>query len=130
MGVAGGLKKCLESNYSRLGVACPRHVEELLCGELKRVDGIVYPDGSYRNVIFYYVVNREPKSLGIGASDYIPVKEIERLLPDELAKFISPYYFAKLEAIELPDKKAKIIVYGVDRPQLQITPFWGGWGVI
>lgn len=125
---ASGLKNCLESNYSRLGVACPRHVEELFCGEWERIDGVILPNGAYQNVTFNYEVKREPKSFAIGASDYVPVKEIERLLPDELAKFIGPYSFTKLEVIELPDRKAKIIVRGVDRPQPQIQQIpYGGY---
>lgn len=125
---ASHLKRCLESYHTNLGVACPRHVEELFCGEWERIDGTVFPNGGYQNITFSYTAKRAPKDNPVGTFEYVPVDEIERLLPSELSKFIRPYYFNRLEVTELPDRKIKITVQGVDRPQPQIQQIpYGGY---
>lgn len=127
---ASHLKRCLESNYANLGVSCPRHVEELYYhDEFERIDGTILSNGGYQNITFSFETKRAPKELTTGTSEYVPVDEIERLLPGELAKYISPYRFTELEVIELPDRKAKIIVRGIDRPQPQIQQMpYGPYG--
>lgn len=126
---ANCLKNCLESNYSRLGVACPKHFEDLFCGELERIDGDLFPDDTYNNISFSFELKREPTNVNIaaissGSFDYVPIEEIERQLKIELPKYKGNFYFNGLSVFPMPDRKAKVVVYGVDRQQEQI-PYWG-----
>lgn len=125
---ANCLKNCLESNYSRLGVACPRRIEDLFCDELKRIDGNLFPDGTYNNISFSFELKIEPKNVNIstissGMFDYVPIKEIERQLKIELPKYRGDFFFNNLSVFPMPDKKAKVVVYNVDRPLIQ--PYGG-----
>lgn len=47
---ASGLKNCIESNYERMGLSCPRHVEDVYRGKQDRVNGTLFPGGGYKNI--------------------------------------------------------------------------------
>lgn len=125
---ADRLKMCLESNHSRLGVACPKHLEDLFCDDLKRVDAKSLPNGNYSNITFSFEIKREPSNVNLsaissGTFDYVPIDEIKRQLVMELPKYRGDFFFNNLSVFPMPDRKVKVVVQGVDRPPKQ--PYWG-----
>lgn len=122
---ASGFKNCLESNYSRLGVSCPRHVEDVYCADKQeQIDGKLFSDGTYQDISFTFEVKKENISnRAIGAFEYASKDDIEGQLREELPKYIGDYHYRKLEVVDIPGRKAKVVVHGVDRPPIQ--PYWG-----
>lgn len=81
-GFAGGLKNCLQSNDTRLGVSYPRRVEDIYTSsQLDRISGNLFPDGTYSNIDFHFEAKREPTNMNVhtlsaGTYEYVPPEEV------------------------------------------------------
>lgn len=121
---ASGLKNCIESNHERMGLSCPRHVEDVYRGKQDRVNGTLFPGGGYKNIDFTFEAKKANISpAAIGGFEYASTDDIERQLREELPKFIGDYSYRQLEVFDIPERKVKVVVYGVDRPPIQ--PYGG-----
>lgn len=129
---AGGFKNCLESNHTWYGLFCPKRIEDIFPqSEADMIDGQLFPDGRYQNIVFRFEVRREAINLNVhtissGTVEYVPAKEVERQLQADLAKYIGKYYFAGLAVFEIPDNRLKIVIRGVDCSPTQPLANFGG----
>lgn len=123
---ASGLKNCIESNHERMGLSCPCHVEDVYRDKRDRVDGTLFPDGSYKDIDFSFEAKKANISTAaIGGFEYASTDDIEGQLREELPKYIGDYSYRKIEVFDIPGRKSKIVVYGVDRPPKQMP--YGGY---
>lgn len=121
---ASGFKNCIESNHERMGLSCPRHVEDVYREKLDRVDGTLFSDGSYKDIDFSFEAKKANISTAaIGEFEYASKDDIEKQLHDELPKYVGDYSYRDIKVFEIADRKVKVVVQGVDRPPIQ--PYGG-----
>ena len=130
---SSGLKNCIDSNHQQYGLRCPRRIEDLFCDKaIDMIDGVIFPDGGYQDLVFRYEAEREAVDINIhtisaGTARYVSEKEIERRLQTDLPKYIGEYCFTGLTVSGIGEK-VTITIYGVDRPPDQIQP--PNWGIM
>ena len=118
---AGKLRNCLQSNNIFYGLSHPKLIDDVCCSKWSdRVDGILFWNGTYRNVIFRYEVKRETVNMNIhtlsaGTLEYVPVEKAERLLQQDLPKYCGDYSYAGLMMTEITEERVRITISGVDR---------------
>ena len=123
-------KNCLESNHSWYGLFCPKRIEDIFPqNKSDKIGGQLFPDNTYANIIFRFEVRREPlnanaHTMATQTVEYVSAKEVERMLQNELPKYIGNYYFTGLTVFEISDDKLKIVISGVDCLPSQ-SDFWG-----
>lgn len=128
--LAGGFKNCLESNHTWYGLFCPKHIEDVFPqNKSDKISGQLFPDNTYANIIFRFEVRREPlnanaHTMATRTVEYVSAKEVERMLQNELPKYIGNYYFTGLTVFEISDDKLNIVISGVDCLPSQ-SDFWG-----